>query len=58
MPETEARKQWVKDNTRFVGLRLNNHTDADILEAIDGKPMQTEIKRLIRKALDTEQKNK
>ena len=51
-------KKYDQANTRFVGLKLNIKTDADILAAIDGKPMQTEIKRLIRKALDTEQKTK
>lgn len=56
MPETAARRAWVEENTTFVGLKLNNRTDADILEAIEGKPKQTEIKRLVRLGLDAEKK--
>lgn len=51
MAETKARKDWTRENTTFVGLKLNNHTDKDILEAISGKSKQTEIKRLIREGL-------
>lgn len=54
MPETKARQEWTKQNTTFIGLKLNNKTDSDILKAIEGKPRQTEIKRLIRKALIAE----
>ena len=52
--ETEARKSWVKEHTSFIGLKLNNKTDADILSALEGKPKQTEIKRLIREAIESE----
>lgn len=51
MAETQARKDWTKENTTFVGLKLNNRTDRDILEALEGKPKQTEIKRLIRQGM-------
>lgn len=52
MAETQARKEWTKENTTFVGLKLNNRTDKDILEALEGKSKQTEIKRLIRKGME------
>lgn len=51
MAETQARKEWTKENTTFVGLKLNNRTDKDILEVLEGKPKQTEIKRLIRQGM-------
>lgn len=51
MAETQARKEWTKENTTFVGLKLNNRTDKDILDALEGKPKQTEIKRLIRQGM-------
>ena len=54
MAETQARKEWTKENTTFVGLKLNNRTDKDILEALEGKPKQTEIKRLIRQGMKRE----
>ncbi len=55
MAETQARKDWTKENTTFVGLKLNKRTDADILAAIDGKAKQTELKRLIRQGMKLEQ---
>lgn len=54
MAETQARKEWTKENTTFVGLKLNNRTDKDILEALEGKQKQTEIKRLIRQGMKQE----
>lgn len=44
-------ERYDRENTCFVGLKLNRRTDADILAAIDGKPKQTEIKRLLHEAL-------
>jgi len=55
MAETQARKEWTKENTTFVGIKLNNRTDKDILEALEGKPKQTEIKRLIRQGMKQDQ---
>ena len=54
MPDSEAKRQWMAQNTTFIGLKLNNNPDADILAALDGKARQTEIKRLIRKGLEVE----
>ena len=54
MPDSEAKRQWMSQNTTFIGLKLNNNTDADILAALEGKARQTEIKRLIRKGLEVE----
>ena len=58
MPESEAKREWTKVNTTFIGLKLNNRQDADILQALDGKQKQTEIKRLLRLAILIEQKQK
>lgn len=51
MPDSEAKKEWMKQNTTFIGLKLNHNTDRDILDALEGKQKQTEIKRLLRLAL-------
>ena len=51
MGERESKKQWDAENTERVSLKLNKNTDADILEAIDKAPKQTEIKRLIREGM-------
>lgn len=52
--DSEAKRAWIKENTTFIGLKLNNRTDADILDALEGKPKQSEIKRLLRIALQSE----
>ena len=49
-----AKERYDKENTTFIGLKLNNKTDHDILLAIQDKPKQTELKRLIRKGLENE----
>ena len=50
----KAQEKYDKANTKFIGLKLNVKTDADILNAIEGKQKQTELKRLIRKGLQSE----
>ena len=50
----KSQEKYDKNNTQFIGLKLNLKTDADILQALDGKQKQTEIKRLIRKGLEAE----
>lgn len=57
MADSQAKRDWMKQHTTFIGLKLNNNTDIDILKAIEGKPKQTEIKRLIRQGLETDAEN-
>lgn len=45
---------WQKEHTTRYTLRLNHNTDADIIEALDGKQKMTEIKRLIRLGIQYE----
>jgi hypothetical protein len=54
--ESEARKKWVKENTVFIGVKLQKSTDADILQFLEGKQNQTEIKRALRLLIETERK--
>lgn len=46
-----AKERYDARTAVYVSLKLNKGTDADILQAIDGKPKQTEIKRLIRQGM-------
>ena len=46
--------RWEKEHVSMVTLKLNRNTDSDILEALQGKQKQTEIKRLLRIALQSE----
>lgn len=54
MPDSEAKRRWIAENTTTITLKLNNRTDADILDALDGKPKQTEIKRMVRDTIERE----
>ena len=47
-------KKYDKNHTVFIGLKLNLKTDEDILKALEGKAKQTEIKRLIRIGLTSQ----
>jgi uncharacterized protein (DUF4415 family) len=51
-PETQAHKDWVRDNTVFVGIRLQKKTDADILDFLRDKPKQTAIKAALREYMN------
>jgi hypothetical protein len=54
--KTTPQEKYDKENTRFIGLKLNKKTDKDILDALEGLPMQTEIKRLIRIGIENSKK--
>lgn len=50
---------WRKNNTVFIGVNLNNNTDADIIEYIDkkteeGETKQGVIKRSLRYTMEAE----
>ncbi len=47
-----AKERYDARTAVYVSLKLNKGTDADILQAIEGKQKQTEIKRLIRKGME------
>ena len=57
--DKENRKQWDKENTEFIGIRLMKSTDADIIEYIDkkteeGETKQGVIKRSLRYTMEAE----
>ena len=50
MADSEAKRAWDAAHTTFIGLKLNNNTDADILRHLDKQASkQGYIKALIRK---------
>ena len=54
---------WRRHNTLYIGVTLNNNTDADIIEYINinrkkGESMQGCIKKCIRYALQAEEKER
>lgn len=52
MPDSEAKREWTRKNTTFVGLKLNNKTDADIIKWIGTENKQRKIKDAIRNEID------
>lgn len=48
MADTAKQREWQKKNTVMVGVRFQRSTDADIIEFLDGKRPQPEIKRILR----------
>ena len=46
--ESEAKRKWQKENTVFIGVKLQKSTDSDILQFIEGKQRQTVIKAALR----------
>lgn len=49
MAESQAKIAWDKNHTTFVGLKLNNNTDAEIIAKLENVPSkQGYIKQLIR----------
>lgn len=51
----EVQDAWKAEHTTLLTLRLNNRTDADILQRLDGvESKQGEVKRLIRLGMEAE----
>ena len=46
--ESEAKRKWQKENTVFIGVKLQKTTDADILDFLKDKQKQTTIKEALR----------
>jgi len=49
MPDSEAKKKWILENTITVTIKLNRNTDADIIRKLETVPSrQGYIKAVIR----------
>lgn len=48
MYESEAKRKWQKENTVFVGTKLQKSTDKDIIEFLSNKSKQTIVKKALR----------
>ena len=52
MYESEAKRKWQKENTVFIGVKLQKSTDADILAFLQDKQNQTTIKIALREYME------
>lgn len=56
---TNARKvKWDRDNTTMVSVKLQNRTDSDILQYLDGESRQTIIKAALREYMERHPKKR
>lgn len=55
MPDSDAKKNWMKANTVQITAKLNQHTDADILQYLSIQPSkQGAIKQALREKMARE----
>ena len=56
MAESEAKKNWMRENTLLITAKLNRRTDSDIIEAIERSTgsRASRIKELLRKGIEAE----
>jgi len=52
MVVSAKRKEWEKEKTVVISIRLQRSTDADILSFLDGKAKQTIIKAALREYMN------
>ena len=52
MYESEAKRKWQKENTVFIGVKLQKSTDKGILEYLEGQSKQTVIKAALREYME------
>ena len=59
MPDSEAKKKWIRENTVQYGLKLQRKGDSDLIEYLQPlKNRNGEIKRLLRAAIKREEQEK
>ena len=54
----DRRAKYDLTHVKHISLKLNLNTDSDLMVWLFGKPYQTEIKRLMRIAIEKEQQKK
>ena len=52
MPESEAKKAWMKKNTTVVSVKFNHNTESDLLRYLEGKPAATIFKLALREYIE------
>lgn len=52
MPDSEAKKAWMKANSKVVACKLMLKGDADILAFLQGKQAATVIKAALREYME------
>ena len=53
MPDSEAKKKWMKENSKIVSFKMMNKSDKDIMDFLEGRPTATTIKAALREYMKT-----
>ena len=53
MPDSPAKKKWLKDNSKAISFRLMLKGDADIIAYLETVPTATTIKAALREYMKT-----
>lgn len=48
MPDSEAKKRWMKENSKIISFKVMNKSDADIIEYLSTRATATTIKAALR----------
>lgn len=48
MADSEAKKKWIRENSKVLSIKMMLKSDHDILEYLDGVPKATTIKAAMR----------
>ena len=56
MPESEAKKKWMRENTTVITVKFTHNTEQDLLDFLADKPKATTIKQALRMMMETENK--
>ena len=52
MYESDAKRKWQKENTVFIGVKLQKSTDAALIAFLEGKQKQTVIKAALKEYIE------
>lgn len=51
-PDSEAKKKWIKENSKMVTFKLMNKSDCDIIEYLKERPTGPTIKKALREYME------
>ena len=52
MPDSEAKKKWMRENSKIISFKMMNKADKDIMDFLANKPTATTIKLALREYME------
>ena len=56
MPDSDAKKRWMKENSKIISFKVMLKSDADIIEFLKDRPTAPTIKQALRAMMEAENK--